>query len=81
MTKDVDEVAVLVEALNHMTPDGTHEGDITDVYEALEPFMSDVDFVRLGGMLELCPQHYCDIQICRDDGIHGYEAYGKKEES
>ena len=53
--------------------------DYIGVYEALAPFLSRADHVALGAMLELCPDHYCDIDICRDDGIHGYEVYDLKE--
>lgn len=41
--------------------------DLTDIYEALEPYLTLAQFVDLGTKMELCPIHYCDAQICRDD--------------
>ena len=56
------------------------EGDLfTDpvlLYERLRPFMSDVEYRRLGASLELCPIHQCDIRVCLDDQVHGEEVYG-----
>lgn len=57
-----------------------HTADITDVYEALQPFLVPRDFHMLGLCLELCPAHFCDLQICMDDGIHGAEIYEQVRE-
>lgn len=43
------------------------DGEITGVYEALKPLLSAWDYETLGNMVELCPTHGCDVQICRDD--------------
>ena len=51
------------------------EPDSLDVFEALKPVLSREDFKRLGAMLDYCPIHVCDIQICLDDGIHGNEVF------
>ncbi len=56
--------------------DGT--ADITDIYEALKPALTHRNFLDLGLALELCPQHYCDIQICLDDQVHGCEVYSQE---
>jgi len=45
--------------------------DATEVYEQLRPFMEWDEFKELGAMLEFCPIHYCDLQICIDDQVHG----------
>ncbi len=49
--------------------------DMTDIYEALAMFLNDEDFKALGAKIELCPIHFCDIQICLDDEAHGTEVY------
>lgn len=49
--------------------------DTTDIYQQLEPFISKAEFRDLGAKLEFCPLHYCDIQICIDDQVHGDEVY------
>ncbi len=37
------------------------------IYEALAAFLTHAQFVELGAMCDLCPIHYCDAAICRDD--------------
>jgi hypothetical protein len=63
----------------HITKLGTEmlrEGtDLTDLYEAMKPVLAPALFKELGAVLELCPIHCCDFQICVDDGIHGDEVY------
>jgi len=61
--------------LNKLAETLIGESDITDLYEALMPFLSLRDFILLGGLIELCPIHLCDIQICIDDRQHGVEVY------
>lgn len=47
--------------------------DGPSIYEALAPILSHTDFVALGHLTDLCPTHYCDAAICRDDQAHCYE--------
>jgi len=47
--------------------------DLTDIYEQLSHVLTAYDHRELGIKLELCPTHYCDDQICRDDQAHCYE--------
>lgn len=53
----------------------SEDQDITDIYEALQSLMGPKSHNLLGLKLELCPVHFCDIQICIDDQIHGDEVY------
>jgi hypothetical protein len=43
------------------------EPEVTELYEALKPFLTPAQHRELAEMLDLCPVHGCDIQICRDD--------------
>ena len=43
------------------------EKDHIDLFKALEPLLTRQQAVYLAAMLEICPIHYCDDQICRDD--------------
>ena len=44
--------------------------EIEDPYEALEairPILVETAFVDVCDAMEICPVHFCDAQICRDD--------------
>lgn len=49
--------------------------DAVPIYESLEDVLPPPVYRELGAMLELCPTHHCDIQICLDDMVHGNEVY------
>jgi hypothetical protein len=67
----IDPVAVLADLL-------LDQGGDRDYLEALEGIklnMEPENFKRLCAMMDVCPIHNCDIEICRDDQVHGYEVY------
>lgn len=68
----VEDIHKLAEAI---LGQGDGEHDLTNIFEALEPFMDKEDYVTLAEGMELCPVHHCDLQICIDDGVHGDEVY------
>jgi hypothetical protein len=43
------------------------ERDWFESLDALRPVLPDPVWVELCGLLDLCPTHFCDIDICRDD--------------
>jgi hypothetical protein len=42
-------------------------GDVTEPFDRVAEFLSVDDRGYLAEMLDLCPVHYCDVQICADD--------------
>jgi len=51
------------------------EHDYLEILETIKPNMAPDLFKRLCLMLEVCPVHVCDYQICVDDQLHGDEVY------
>lgn len=46
----------------------TPESDMRpELCELLQPLLAPTIFVELCARLEICPIHYCDIEICNDD--------------
>ena len=41
--------------------------DLLAAFTALEPLMRPDEYYTLARMLDLCPIHHCDIEICADD--------------
>ena len=70
-----DPVARLARVILDNSYDEHGQNDHTAVYEALQSILDQRTFKRLGAALELCPVHCCDMQICLDDQVHGYEVY------
>jgi hypothetical protein len=70
-----EQIAALADAITGKSQDYENT-DLCEIYETLQPVMPTERFIDLGCALELCPLHFCDMQICKDDGIHGDEVYG-----
>jgi len=51
------------------------EGDLILILDHMKPNLAPDLFKRLCLMLEVCPVHVCDYQICVDDQLHGDEVY------
>lgn len=43
--------------------------DFLEALTALEALMPLPSYIALANMIEACPMHHCDAQICRDDEI------------
>lgn len=43
--------------------------DALDALDALRPLLDTHHFNALCAMLDICPMHICDIDICADDDI------------
>lgn len=63
---DADRRMTLMTALAERLLDST---DMLELFELLAPFLTELDRIDLAAMIELCPIHFCDINICIDDEI------------
>lgn len=60
-------------ALNVLADEILESSNGPVVYASLAHYLTHQQMIDLGAKCELCPVHYCDEQICRDDQNHCYE--------
>lgn len=56
--------------------DATLEGtlDILDTMTALSLMIPHADFVAFCNRIDACPTHFTDLDTCRDDNLHCFNA-------
>lgn len=68
MTNDTDARSAALDALADFLL--TQESDIRpEAIELLRPFLTTHDHLELCARIDICPMHYCDLEICADDEI------------
>lgn len=69
---DTDRRTILMTALAERLLESS---DMLELFELLAPMLTELDRIDLAAMIELCPMHFCDINICIDDEITACSDY------
>jgi len=73
-TESLRAIADMLFALNEI--DDSDAPDMLDAFRALNNILAPYDFRAIAEMTDLCPIHFCDIEICIDDELTCSKLFG-----